>query len=273
MVDQLHYYCSTGTMLSLIQKRQLWLTALNQSNDLMEGRWAKEKYLRSFQMPEEGTRRKVAELVLENALSELYALGMCFSEEYDLLSQWRGYASDGRGVCISFRKSALEDLVGMTESNVQGLRIEPVAYSVLGASFVGSFVQTMRDGFRADIEAFQPNEDGTMSASLPNTPEHLESQTRAVSEMFRVKKPAFKEEAEWRLFTVERPANLPGLEYRERSDMVSPVLKLEFDLSAVVSVTLGPSHPSPHAVISAALRQAGCRATVHRSTASYANNL
>ena len=34
----------------------------------------------------------------------------CFSEEADLLSQWRGYAQDGTGVFIGFSKKVLSTL-------------------------------------------------------------------------------------------------------------------------------------------------------------------
>ena len=36
------------------------------------------------------------------------ALGTCFSEERDLLSQWRGYANDGAGFSVTFDKEKLD---------------------------------------------------------------------------------------------------------------------------------------------------------------------
>ena len=34
----------------------------------------------------------------------------CFSESKDKLSQWRGYAQDGKGIAIGFNKDVLEEL-------------------------------------------------------------------------------------------------------------------------------------------------------------------
>ena len=35
---------------------------------------------------------------------------MCFSESEDQLSQWRGYAQNGKGLAIGFDKRILEEL-------------------------------------------------------------------------------------------------------------------------------------------------------------------
>lgn len=49
----------------------------------------------------------------------------CFSEEPDILSQWRGYANDGKGCCLGFSKSVLKKYC----DNSNGvLRLEKVQY-------------------------------------------------------------------------------------------------------------------------------------------------
>lgn len=52
----------------------------------------------------------------------------CLSEEADLLSQWRGYADDGRGVCIGFKKEALE-LYLKTKVENNSITLNKVLYS------------------------------------------------------------------------------------------------------------------------------------------------
>ena len=37
---------------------------------------------------------------------------ICFSERGDSLSQWRGYADDGSGVCIGFRADRISGMLG-----------------------------------------------------------------------------------------------------------------------------------------------------------------
>ena len=42
-------------------------------------------------------------------------LGACFSESEDQLSQWRGYAQNGKGLAIGFDKEILETLNSIHE--------------------------------------------------------------------------------------------------------------------------------------------------------------
>lgn len=51
---------------------------------------------------------------------------ICLSEEGDLLSQWRGYADDGRGMCLGFN---VHELLEFTDaSTITGYALEKVQY-------------------------------------------------------------------------------------------------------------------------------------------------
>ncbi len=50
---------------------------------------------------------------------------VCFSEKPDVLSQWRGYADDGKGCCIGFSKAQLDEYC-LSHPNI--LRLEKVEY-------------------------------------------------------------------------------------------------------------------------------------------------
>lgn len=107
--DTLYHYCSTESFTSILRTHSVWLSSLNLSNDSMEGRMVNATVLRLAEkdgLDADALRR------LRESLSfterTLDGLGFCLSEDGDLLSQWRGYADDGRGVAIGFSRSYLE---------------------------------------------------------------------------------------------------------------------------------------------------------------------
>ena len=147
MPDDLHYYCSNETFLSIVKHRELWLTALSLSNDRMEGKWALERYLDCFRGEKYGKRRAVRAL-LDIFLKNREALGVCFSEKDDLLSQWRGYADDGSGVSISFKKDALEEAMDALNSRGR-LKLSKIKYGGLEEH---DFVEPIYSAFEDDLE-------------------------------------------------------------------------------------------------------------------------
>ena len=75
---------------------------------------------------------------------------VCFSEKPDLLSQWRGYANNGQGICIGFSKEllmnkevaneAIEELRVLRKWIVENMTFDdssPDTDSLLGYNFCG----------------------------------------------------------------------------------------------------------------------------------------
>jgi hypothetical protein len=147
MTEYLNYYCSNSTFLSILKNSELWLTALSLSNDRMEGVWALEQYLNLFR-GERANKRRAAQMVIEPFLHGREALVVCFSEKEDLLSQWRGYADDGAGMCISFSKEKLEKVVQECKPNGD-IRLVKVKYGRLAEH---DFVKPIADTFMEDVE-------------------------------------------------------------------------------------------------------------------------
>ncbi len=59
-------------------------------------------------------------------LHDKVALGVCFSEERDLLSQWRGYADNGSGFSITFDKGKLEKAIRKNKETLDLIQISYV---------------------------------------------------------------------------------------------------------------------------------------------------
>ena len=119
--DTLYYYCSNRVFLSIIENKKIWLSSLMQSNDSLEGKIIlntikilfNDKILAENLQPAEKERMVDAFNIFckffSGNIEKVMCLGICFSEKRDLLSQWRGYADDGSGVCIGFPMSLFED--------------------------------------------------------------------------------------------------------------------------------------------------------------------
>lgn len=110
-MELLYHYCSTETLVSIVTNRTIRLSSLTLSNDSQEGLLILDIFL---QLAKEAGLSGGDLSRFENSLRTAYDLfdghGFCLSEQGDLLSQWRGYADDGRGVCIGFNKPYLEKL-------------------------------------------------------------------------------------------------------------------------------------------------------------------
>jgi hypothetical protein len=86
-----------STFEKIIKSKELWLTDAAHMNDVSEGKWL-ETFLEDSTLSEEKLT------TLRNYRSTFKDLYLCsFSDAEDMLSQWRGYADDGKGVSLGFK--------------------------------------------------------------------------------------------------------------------------------------------------------------------------
>lgn len=218
--------------------------------------------------PQQRTKRTGAKLIVEMALRNHLALGTCFSEERDLLSQWRGYAQDGTGFSVSFKKHKLESLASQKVGKAE-LALRQISYENQDAERTGKIISQLYSAFGADADGFSESSDGIGFLPLTLSHEKIEQQRRAARELFTVKNGGFKEEREWRLLLFDYHHNIEGIEFRESRSVLSPYVPLEFEPKAIASVTLGPANPTPTLTIEQALAKYDIQAEVIKSTASY----
>lgn len=141
MNEKLYHYCSLETFIAIISSKCLRLSDLSKSNDYMERKWIinilEEALDKSFK--DEGIiinlREKywygddvnnhidyLLEMLREDETQPSYIT--CFSRQGDLLSQWRAYGDDGRGVSIGFDSKLLYKV----DSCKNDIYIEDVLY-------------------------------------------------------------------------------------------------------------------------------------------------
>lgn len=135
----------------------------------------------------------------------------CFSEEPDILSQWRGYADDGKGCCLGFSTSAIQKYC---EGSNGVLRLEKVNYVTqaevnnLVQQFANGILKALRD-LREWIVAEMTHDD-----EVEDTDGLLGYNFCCMIEKLLVhslifKGDGFAEEKEWRLFLTSRAYKKP----------------------------------------------------------------
>lgn len=226
MPKELFHYCSNSKCFSILESKTIRLSDIQKSNDYKElclffpkifsvlERLYREKPFSFKCSGKIGIR--AFEILLNDSYDYWYdsfSTGdfsnfvLCLSEKSDSLSQWRGYADNGKGCCIGFDKNLLKDYC-LSTNNV--LRLEKVTYlSETGINEVllniAQEILNNMDGLRewiVDNITHNDNNSRTDILLRYNFDELLEE---AFISSLKYKSYSFKEENEWRIF-FSRPA-------------------------------------------------------------------
>lgn len=117
----LYHYCSSEVFFEIISKSKLWFGNIEFMNDSMEGKWLPhviskccDKYTTSW---EDNEKTREIKSFIKNDMMGIFnkfkddkdRYILCLSENPDLLSQWRGYGDDGRGISLGIDVEKLID--------------------------------------------------------------------------------------------------------------------------------------------------------------------
>src|SRR5262245_51308628 len=119
---RLYHYCPEATFRAIVTNGCLWLSDAAYMNDALEGRWLEGIVERFIRLQQEWKEWREAGHVFSDyqIWKENFYIS-CFWEHGDLLSQWRAYADNGRGVCIGFNFADLPISTGLTFAQVFGI--------------------------------------------------------------------------------------------------------------------------------------------------------
>lgn len=101
----LYHYCDLNTFLAIIQNSTIRFSDINTMNDYGESHWPYQRFIEAINI--EKSKYPIEfydnldEIISQMQTKMLPAIS-CFSMDGDVLSQWRSYADDGRGVSIGF---------------------------------------------------------------------------------------------------------------------------------------------------------------------------
>jgi len=109
--DILYHYTSLNGFLSIIETQSLFFSNVNFLNDSKEIKHGVDIVLKAIKETEKDENLGILLKMKENIdllyKSEKYVT--CFSKDGDLLSQWRAYGNNGKGISIGFEFSDLTD--------------------------------------------------------------------------------------------------------------------------------------------------------------------
>ena len=232
--ETLWHYCSTETLMSIAKKQEFWLGNLFFMNDSMEFEWFRQLALEAFnwwEPPTEIGKNVIYRFLKSDHLKPVYC--GCFSRIEDDLSQWRGYADDGRGVAIGFDLS--EIIAANTPSDLK-LERHDVVYDE----------EVQRQLVREDIDA---------------KGEHLGHLIAWIAKRAPTfKNPAFAAENEVRVVLQPRIVTTDGnavsdfeklpeqfkevISFRIKDGGCVPYAAVKCPTSSIKALQLGPRHPT-----------------------------
>lgn len=316
MGSQLFHYCSNQKAMAILSGKSIRMSDILKSNDYKELSLLfpeifdclKRLYRKDpFEFKYEN---QVGENAFLNLLDFLYwywedmfssgefsNLVLCLSESCDSLSQWRGYADNGKGCCIGFSKKQIERY----RDNSNGvLRLEKVIYlkdeeiNNTIETVAGDILCSLRDLRGWIIEEMTKNDDDPDTDGLLGF-NFAGMLGYAFTDSLKYKSYAFREEREWRLFLSNQAyknpfwicgksdAKLLGprgfaetvdflkneISFHVTNDDLIPYCPInfeEFSRNPVTSVWLGPNNRIRSADMELFLKQHGYEKTVVESS-------
>lgn len=224
MPYELYHYCSNIKCFSILGNKNIRLSDIQKSNDYrelslffpaildcldnlyyqspFEFKYAKRKKSSAFRKLLDGSYEFWRKQFETGGFSNFV---LCFSETPDVLSQWRGYADNGKGCCIGFRH---EDIANYCSNTNNVLRLEKVEY--LSESDIAQTIKDTAQNILEDLYGLRSwiVENMTHDDDDPDTDRLLRFNfdgmlEAAFIDSLKYKSYSFHEENEWRLFFVK----------------------------------------------------------------------
>ncbi len=232
----LYHYCPADTFMKILESRSLWLTDFSKMNDYAEESWAAKIVYSSHKKlsREEGAtpcfcQHYHREYESRRITSRKFLC--CFSENGDVLSQWRAYAANGSGFAIGFSTHRLKAIKSIPIPDMPDDRRKFLMKICYDAKKQSEFIE--------------------QCLALNKNAEEVESLTTAYHLAFlsiAMKNPGFAEEKEWRIvyspldprLNIHAPRN--PIAFRNTSRGIAPYFVHKFDHDAVSEIIIGPTN-------------------------------
>lgn len=232
----LYHYTDQNGFLSIIKNRNLWASQIQFLND-------KNEYSLAFNI----ASRLLSERIKENpnnsltlkrflfSLEHVKSINYCvcsFTENGDLLSQWRGYANSSCGYSIGFDETQLKQI--LDKSN---LYLSKCIYDL--SEQENLVLRVIEDSLEKFADYDEPSPDNEILTS--KSAEHFKNEISKLAPI--IKDSAFSEECEWRIFG---RIKFTDLSYRASKSMLIPYYIVDLNPlfhHLVKEIIIGPT---PH---------------------------
>ena len=234
----LYHYCSNEVLIKILSGKQLRLSCLHSANDYMEGGWIIEKLKNELASGMDGFLSPDIDSKLNFYRENLLGFVSCFSKEEDLLSQWRGYGNNGKGVAVGFNRKKLDSTFsGFTFGKLVDVEYREREQDKFLKSWIRDAEKVMKK-----IKVGKANKD--------DSDNHIRE---FLEEIYSYKNPAFKEEREVRLIMLSpleaAHSDLWGerVELSCKDDLITPYIDIGFSnlmMNLVEKIVIGPKNTS-----------------------------
>ena len=236
----LFHYTDLEGVKGIFTSRMLWLSKFTATNDISEIKLAIEHFqsfaarrARALDSAEGTFLRKAAEQLEGFRRTNICLASFC--EQHDLLSQWRSYGNDGRGVALGFNSARLLEVAQRNGLRLLRCVYEPAEHERISANLTDMLLEARRSS---------PAEGSELVGRF--------------NEVFLrvapvIKDHRFGEEREWRLVSAPVAFDHPGIIAVLKGNQASVKLtvKLTGDSEAMSNmiprITIGPTL-DPHNV-------------------------
>lgn len=154
-----------------------------------------------------------------------------FSQNGDLLSQWRGYGGLETGYCIEFDEEILLSSIHKNFKNE-----DTFAYGLSDCIYDEQRKENIAEQLSKKLNEFSEKNDKEFLIIL-----------ESAMEAIKFKDKSFSEENEKRIIVSYNP-NHSGMKFRERKGIIVPYVEYDFPPEAIRSIKVGPSNQQDMAV-------------------------
>lgn len=262
----IYHYCSAQAFQAIIQSKMLFLTDVTTMNDTMECEWCKNiiyAELKKFLSCLKG-KDMMNDILMQTSFNLRDRFICCFSEEGDLLSQWRAYADDGRGFAIGF------------SINEMGL-LQSLPMTHVDKKYSTGLCKVVYD------ESEQRKSVADCIQEIISGKDYINCVARMAQLSTIFKNPAFEEEQEWRIVHTPLILNddkdvkiigaVSDYDFRITKFGMSPYFRWAFpdeNSSLIKEIIMGPQNMTTENNLSFFLHKMGLKnVEIKRSRASY----
>ncbi|AWN73451.1 DUF2971 domain-containing protein [Legionella anisa] len=238
----LYHYTSLGPFTKIIETKSLWATDINYFSDTSELIYFRDLCLARVREIKSSNPSDLIIEQLEDWITQHFNRGhgiyiVCFSAKGNLLSQWRAYSKESKGISIGFSASRI--IKQVTEKQFL------IGKCIYNRDDQKEIIKKVIDSLvsNAEIKGIDTKKHPTQS--YHSAFEELLDVMLQIAAL--IKHPAFSEEDEWRVVSkVYNTYLIEELKYREGSSFLIPYLEFQLPSSRdraieIEMVILGPS--------------------------------
>jgi hypothetical protein len=227
----LYHYTTQEGLLGILESKQLWATHYRYLNDASEGQIVSKLLFDELanRIGDEGVISQGETILSEITSQDVYVTS--FSEDGNLLSQWRAYSGNFGGYSIGFSTNYLEAIGKHFFNNISGPHYLPDNPLIRCQYFIDDVERQLKEKIKKAVDSYINEQEEIIRTYAERTGcltpaaialKHFRDFSR---ECAITKDYAFHEEREWRLVVNLHQFGYDGF-FRQGRSMLIPYLKI-----------------------------------------------